>query len=422
VARIRRLPAALLLITLTTGTLVAQPAAFAAAATTAGRTEQEPTPADLDRQHAQVTRLRAEAERRSAGVDDAQQALAGAAVLAGAALEEYAAAVRDLQSRQQLEEQRQGVLVQAQRQVDTRHRELGRWARQAYTSGLGLGGGATMGSTTMATLLMADNADDVGTNLTVLRRIGRDRGRVLVGMKVAQRRADRAADAAATATGEAAEAAVEAEAAKRASEEAVNAQRRLLGVAETSLAQADTDVSDATAREAGLRAALLAQQAAAADPGLGSGATRDNRVTGQVGSCAGAAVEQYSNGQIPMSALCPLRASAGHYLRADAAYAFDRLADAYAKRFGTLICITDSYRSYAAQVSVYARKPGLAAVPGTSNHGWGTAVDLCGGIQSFSSAQHQWMTENATLYGWFHPGWAQATGSKPEPWHWEFSG
>jgi LAS superfamily LD-carboxypeptidase LdcB len=167
-----------------------------------------------------------------------------------------------------------------------------------------------------------------------------------------------------------------------------------------------------------LRAALLEQRLAArSGPG-----GRDNRVTGQVGTCTGATVEQYPNGQIPVSALCPLRAAAGHWLRADAAYAFDRMSQAYAGRFGTAICLTDSYRSYAAQVSVYARKPGLAAVPGTSNHGWGTAVDLCGGIQSFSSAQHRWMSENSALYGWFHPGWAQQNGSKPEPWHWEYGG
>jgi LAS superfamily LD-carboxypeptidase LdcB len=271
----------------------------------------------------------------------------------------------------------------------------------------------------MTTLLQSDDAADVGTNLTVLRRIGRDRGRALAAMQTAQRQADLAADAAATASEAAADAAVEASAAKQASEQAVNAQRRLLGVAESSLAQSNDDVSNATAREAGLRAALLAQASA---PANGSGSSKDNRVTGQVGTCTGAAVEQYANGQIPVSALCPLRSAAGHYLRADAAYAFDRLGQAYAGRFGTAICITDSYRSYAAQVSVYARKPGLAAVPGTSNHGWGTAVDLCGGIQSFSSAQHRWMSENASLYGWFHPGWAQQNGSKPEPWHWEYGG
>lgn len=84
--------------------------------------------------------------------------------------------------------------------------------------------------------------------------------------------------------------------------------------------------------------------------------------------------------------------------------------------------MTDSYRSYDDQVRVYAEKPTLAAIPGTSNHGWGTALDLCGGIERFGTAQHQWMLLNGPLFGWFHPAWAEPTGSKPEPWHWEFSG
>ncbi len=385
-----------------------------AAGSSSGLSEQEPTSAELQAQRAQLVRLRAEAERRAGRVDDAEQALQGAAVLAGQSLEDYATAVRALQSRQQLETQHQEALTQAQQSVDDSRRELGRWARRAYTRGSGLGGSATLG-----TLLLAGSSENVSTNLTTLRRIGRHRARALTGMEVARRRADLAAEAAAGASEAAAAAAVKATAAKQASEEAVNVQRRLLGLAESSLAQSADAVSDATAREAGLRAALLAQVQPAP---LGSGANRDNRVTGQVGACTGAAVEQYPNGQIPIFALCPLRASPGHHLRADAAYAFDRMGQAYATRFGSAICLTDSYRSYPAQVSVYARKPGLAAVPGTSNHGWGTAADLCGGIQSFSSAQHQWMSANAALYGWFHPGWAQANGSKPESWHWEYGG
>ena len=71
-------------------------------------------------------------------------------------------------------------------------------------------------------------------------------------------------------------------------------------------------------------------------------------------------------------------------------------------------------------MNLYATKPNLAARPGTSNHGWGTALDLCGGIQDFGTAEHEWMFLNAPLYGWFHPAWAQRGGSRPEPWHFEF--
>jgi LAS superfamily LD-carboxypeptidase LdcB len=84
------------------------------------------------------------------------------------------------------------------------------------------------------------------------------------------------------------------------------------------------------------------------------------------------------------------------------------------------LCITDSYRSYALQATTYASKPGLSAVPGTSNHGWALAVDLCGGIERFGSAQHKWMVENAPKFGWKQPSWARQGGGREEAWHWEF--
>ena len=38
----------------------------------------------------------------------------------------------------------------------------------------------------------------------------------------------------------------------------------------------------------------------------------------------------------------------------------------------------------------------------------------------FAGAAFDWLTTNAGRYGWNHPAWAQAGGSKPEPWHWEY--
>jgi LAS superfamily LD-carboxypeptidase LdcB len=121
---------------------------------------------------------------------------------------------------------------------------------------------------------------------------------------------------------------------------------------------------------------------------------------------------------IPASKLCTL--GSGHMLRCDAAAAYVRLAAAYRAQFGKTLCITDSYRSYSAQVDLYARKPSLAALPGTSNHGWGVAVDLCGGIDRYGTAQYQWMKSHAAAFGWVHPGWADQGGNREEPWHWEF--
>ena len=137
--------------------------------------------------------------------------------------------------------------------------------------------------------------------------------------------------------------------------------------------------------------------------------------------CDGAKVDLdgYANGRLPSSVLCTIPGT-DEALRADAAVAFVQLAKAYEEHFGRGICLTDGYRSLAAQQAVRRIKPRLAARPGTSEHGWGLAVDLACGVQSFRSSQHAWMRENAERFGWHLPAWARKGGSKPEPWHWEY--
>ncbi|NEM06586.1 NlpC/P60 family protein [Geodermatophilus normandii] len=129
----------------------------------------------------------------------------------------------------------------------------------------------------------------------------------------------------------------------------------------------------------------------------------------------------YPNGLIPPSALCPIGVG-GHSLRCDAAAAYRAMSAAFAEAFGRPVCITDSYRTYAGQVRLYGEKPALAAVPGTSNHGWGLAVDLCGGIDGFGTPQYAWMAANAGRFGWLHPTWADPGNGREEPWHWEYAG
>ena len=127
----------------------------------------------------------------------------------------------------------------------------------------------------------------------------------------------------------------------------------------------------------------------------------------------------YSNGQIPGDALCALGVGR-HALRCDAAASYLTMSTAFEATFGSPLCITDSYRSLASQVSAYQRKPALAAYPGTSNHGWALAVDLCGGINVAHSPQWAWMTANAGRFGFVQPDWARPGAEKPEPWHWEY--
>ncbi len=135
--------------------------------------------------------------------------------------------------------------------------------------------------------------------------------------------------------------------------------------------------------------------------------------------CDGVARPASSNGLIPTSDLCTLW-DGGNLLRGDAAVALSELNETYRATFGRDLCITDSYRTLAAQRRLSATKPGLAATPGRSNHGWGLAIDLCGS-ETRNGTVMSWLRENGPVYGWDNPHWARRGGSGAyEPWHWEY--
>lgn len=119
----------------------------------------------------------------------------------------------------------------------------------------------------------------------------------------------------------------------------------------------------------------------------------------------------YGNGKIPADALSAI-SGGEHRQWAPAARSFEAMRAA-AARDGVTLRITDSYRSYEEQVELAARKGlysqgGLAATPGTSNHGWGIAVDL-----ALDDAGLAWMRARGGEFGFEE--------SVPrEPWHWEY--
>lgn len=94
----------------------------------------------------------------------------------------------------------------------------------------------------------------------------------------------------------------------------------------------------------------------------------------------------YSNGRLPQSALAPItKAVNGQqaYLAKDAARAFMAMNAESERRFGVTLRVASArvaYRPLADQQyfwNLYLSGHGaLAARPGTSNHGWGLAVDL----------------------------------------------
>lgn len=131
----------------------------------------------------------------------------------------------------------------------------------------------------------------------------------------------------------------------------------------------------------------------------------------------------YQNGQILPAQLCPIATAPDHEARCDAVEAFADLTASFRLDFGRDIAVTDAYRSYADQVATKISKGTLAATPGYSNHGWGLAFDLGGGINAYGTRQYAWMKENGSRFGFFHPTWAEPSSpdfTKAEPWHWQF--
>lgn len=119
----------------------------------------------------------------------------------------------------------------------------------------------------------------------------------------------------------------------------------------------------------------------------------------------------YGNGKIPPGALSEIGVGS-HRMWAPAAQSFQRMM-ADARAAGVDIGVTDSYRSYEQQVDLAERKGlysqgGLAATPGTSNHGWGLSLDL-----DLDPEAQAWMRRNGERYGFVED-------VPREPWHWTY--
>jgi LAS superfamily LD-carboxypeptidase LdcB len=119
----------------------------------------------------------------------------------------------------------------------------------------------------------------------------------------------------------------------------------------------------------------------------------------------------YGNGRIPADALEKV-GNTRHTLWAPAAESLTKMM-ADAEKDGVKIGITDSYRPYTEQVDLARRKGlysqgGLAAKPGTSEHGWGMAADL-----DLNSTALSWMKQNGEKYGFVN-------NVARENWHWAY--
>ncbi|RKR75325.1 M15 family metallopeptidase [Frondihabitans australicus] len=145
----------------------------------------------------------------------------------------------------------------------------------------------------------------------------------------------------------------------------------------------------------------------------------------------------YTNGRIPLGAMT--RMPDGTYLRRDAATAATRFNSAFHAAFGTGAIRTQAYRTFPSQLGIFVKryvphkekssggeywrgnywvkKPdvAVAAIPGTSNHGWGLAIDFSSGIEKAGSPQKKWADVNGPKFAWYPVG-----NDFGEPWHFEF--
>jgi LAS superfamily LD-carboxypeptidase LdcB len=136
----------------------------------------------------------------------------------------------------------------------------------------------------------------------------------------------------------------------------------------------------------------------------------------------------YRNGRIPRNKLQQIN-QGNHRLYKDAAQSFIQMASD-AQKVGISLNVSDSYRPIEQQIALIPRKGayskaapfgtppdtarfpnGLGATPGTSNHGWGLAVDLNRG--SDFNQTLVWLQTNASTYGF--------NTISGEPWHWEYT-
>ncbi|BDZ49302.1 hypothetical protein GCM10025867_15430 [Frondihabitans sucicola] len=145
----------------------------------------------------------------------------------------------------------------------------------------------------------------------------------------------------------------------------------------------------------------------------------------------------YPNGKIPLTSLSKV---SNGWLRPDAATAYNSLASAFKTKFKKPLSVTEGYRTYDTQKSIFTsrytahstpqkkdvewagkywvQKPhtSVAAVPGTSVHGWALAVDFGANVNKAGSTEKKWADANGPKYGWYPIG-----NTFGEPWHFEFT-
>jgi hypothetical protein len=141
------------------------------------------------------------------------------------------------------------------------------------------------------------------------------------------------------------------------------------------------------------------------------------------------------NGELPANLVAKLDFSSIK-LEKHAVKQLNAMNKEFKAKFGVDIAMSGGNRSFDVQNSIFdwahfdktgkARKIGTnggtaAAKPGTSQHGWGLAIDTSG-MGDKGSAKFDFLEQIGAKYGWVNPGWAKGSGAGHEPWHREYIG
>ncbi len=102
----------------------------------------------------------------------------------------------------------------------------------------------------------------------------------------------------------------------------------------------------------------------------------------------------------------------------------NRLNAAFKKKFGHNLDIDLAYRTRATQDAYWVELgPYVAARPGTSNHGWGTAIDVPETYNySFRGKYHKWLKAYSKKFNWVHRKILEEGSPYAEAWHFDYVG
>ncbi|WP_066041886.1 M15 family metallopeptidase [Herbiconiux solani] len=134
---------------------------------------------------------------------------------------------------------------------------------------------------------------------------------------------------------------------------------------------------------------------------------------------------QLQNGDVAAKRLMLDFDGLGHFLQPAAARSLRAFAEAFEAAFGVAFTISEAFRDIPTQQYLYnlyrSGKGNVAAVPGTSSHGQGLAVDINSWVygNGGNTDRHRWLVANAPRFGW---SWELVGKPSGEPWHFNYVG